>query len=63
MWVCKEADFYNGICPALNVYICNSQFPCGNKISYTEHVIGQEEVIKAKALLERCGYTVSKSDV
>lgn len=61
MWVCKEADFYNGVCPSLDVYICNSNFPCGNKISYTEYIVGQEKVLKAKAILEQCGYKIIKN--
>lgn len=60
MWVCKEADFYKGICPSLDVYICNSKFPCGNKITFTEYVKCQSKVLKAKALLEECGYRVIK---
>lgn len=60
MWVCKEADFYKEICPSLDVYICNSKFPCGNKITFIEYIKGQDKVAKAKALLEECGYRVIK---
>ena len=60
MYVCKEHEFYNGICPALNDKCCNSKFPCGNQITLKEYEIKRTEFLKAKTLIESCGYKVIK---
>lgn len=63
MWICKDYDFYRGLCPALqNGRYCTSKFPCSNKISLEEYSIGRAEFLKAKRLIKSCGYEVIKKD-
>ena len=62
--VCSNPDFYKNVCPSFmgDIY-CASEYPCGLKITCEEHRANTQEVAKAKALLEKLGYTVTKNKI
>lgn len=62
--ICSKHDFYDGVCPAIRNHLyCNSEFPCSMQKSVYEYEQNQQEIFKAKALLKRCGYTITKQSL
>lgn len=62
-WVCSNSDFYDGICPAIIDHLyCDSRYPCKYKISEYEYEQDKQQILKAKTLLEKCGYVITKTE-